>query len=81
MTTQVIGKVKLERTRSNTMTLAYYYAKQAVKEEWQRRGLRPHHIVASQLNQAADDYLSQHQGELVERALAALRAFEEKRKH
>jgi len=62
------------------MVLARYYAKQAVKLEWQRQGLRPHHIVASQLNQAADDYLDQHREELVERALSALRTFEEKRR-
>ena len=39
-----------------TMTLARYYAKQAVKAEWQRRGLKPHHIVASQLSLAADAF-------------------------
>jgi hypothetical protein len=47
-------------TRSNTMVLARYYAKQAVKEEWKRQGLRPHHIAASQLNLAADAYLTAH---------------------
>ena len=63
-----------------TMTLARYYAKQAVKAEWQRRGLKPHHIVASQLSLAADAYLDQHREELVERACAALTTFAQKRK-
>jgi hypothetical protein len=58
-----------------TMTLARYYAKQAVKAEWQRRGLKPHHIVASQLSLAADVYLAQHREELVERACATLSNF------
>ena len=63
-----------------TMTLARYYAKQAVKAEWQRRGLKPHHIVASQLSLAADTYLDQHREELVQRARAALTTFAQKRK-
>jgi hypothetical protein len=42
------------------MTLARYYAKQAVKEQWQRRGVKPHHIVASELSRQADAYLDQH---------------------
>ena len=79
MNAQVIGRVKLERvndrSRSNTMVLARYYAKQAVKEQWRRQGLKPHHIVASQLTLAADAYLNQHREELVERACAALSNF------
>jgi hypothetical protein len=63
-----------------TMTLARYYAKQAVKAEWQRQGLKPHHIVVSQLNRAADDYRDQHREELVERARAALTTFAQKRR-
>ena len=42
------------------MTLARYYAKQAVKAQWQRQGLKPHHVVASELNRQADAYLDQH---------------------
>ena len=84
MNAQVIGRVKLERvndrSRSNTMVLARYYAKQAVQEQWKRQGLKPHHIVASQLNLAADAYLDQHREELVERARAALTTFAQKRK-
>jgi hypothetical protein len=84
MNAQVIGRVKLERvndrSRSNTMVLARYYAKQAVQEQWKRQGLKPHHIVASQLNLAADAYLDQHREELFERACAALRIFDQKRK-
>jgi hypothetical protein len=62
------------------MVLARYYAKQAVKEQWQRQGLRPHQVVASQLNQAADAYLDQHREELVERARAGLTTFAQKRR-
>ena len=84
MNAQVIGRVKLERvndrSRSNTMVLARYYAKQAVQEQWKRQGLKPHHIVASQLNLAADAYLDQHREKLIERACAALRIFDQKRK-
>jgi hypothetical protein len=84
MNAQVIGRVKLkrvnDRSRSNTMVLARYYAKQAVQEQWKRQGLKPHHIVASQLNLAADAYLDQHREELFQRACAALTTFAQKRK-
>jgi hypothetical protein len=56
------------------MTLARYYAKQAVKAEWKRQGLRPHHIVASQLNQEADAYLAAHP-ELLDLATARYQDF------
>jgi hypothetical protein len=59
-----------------TMTLARYYAKQAVKEEWKRRGLKPHHIAASQLNLAADAYLTNHP-ELIALATERYRYFVE----
>jgi hypothetical protein len=79
MNPQVIGRVKLVRvklephpTMGATMTLARYFAKRAIKEQWQRQGLKPHHIAASHLNQAADAYLNQHREELIERACAVL---------
>jgi hypothetical protein len=59
------------------MTLARYYAKQAVKAEWKRQGLKPHHIVASQLNRAADAYLDQHREELIALATERYRSFVE----
>ena len=81
MNAQVIGRVKLERvndrSRSNTMVLARYYAKQAVQEQWKRQGLKPHHIVASQLNLAADAYLDQHREELIALATERYRSFVE----
>jgi hypothetical protein len=80
MNAQVIGRVKLERvndrSRSNTMVLARYYAKQAVKEQWQRLGVKPHHIVASELSRQADAYLDQHP-ELIAFATERHRSFVE----
>ena len=63
-----------------TTVLARYYAKQAVKEQWRRQGLRPHHIAVGQLNGAAEAYLDQHREALVERACAALTTFARNRK-
>jgi hypothetical protein len=73
-------RVLLVREHQSGMGLARYYAKQAVKEEWKRQGLRPHHIVANHLNQAAENYFDQHREKLIARACAALRIFEQKRK-
>jgi hypothetical protein len=42
------------------MCLARYYAKQAVKDEIKRQGLRPHLIAASELNRQAAAYLTNH---------------------
>jgi len=73
-------RVLLVREHQHGEGLARYFAKQAVKEQWKRQGLRPHHIVASQLNQEAQVYFDQHREKLVERACAALRIFDQKRK-
>jgi hypothetical protein len=56
------------------MTLARYYARQAVKAEWRRLGVKPHHIVASELNRQADVYLDQHP-ELIALATARYQDF------
>jgi hypothetical protein len=42
------------------MTLAKYYSKQAVKELWKRQGIKLAHCEASELNQAALVYLTDH---------------------
>ena len=57
---------------ASEMTLALYYAKKAVKEQWRAQGLKPPHIKASELSREADAYLDQHLAELIERACATL---------
>ena len=57
------------------MTLARYYAKQAVKREWLRHGIMLSHVEPNELYQAANVYLSQHREELIERACATLSSF------
>jgi hypothetical protein len=42
------------------MTLARYFARQAVKAQWRAAGLRPQDIETSKLAQAADGYLDNH---------------------
>jgi hypothetical protein len=42
------------------MTLARYYAKQAVKAQWQGQGIKLHHVEASELMRAANGYLNEH---------------------
>jgi hypothetical protein len=76
-----VATIALEASMTGSeMTLARYYAKQAVKEEWKRQGLRPHHIVANHLNQAAENYFDQHREKLIARACAALAIFAQKGK-
>lgn len=42
------------------MTLARYYARKAVKAQYQARGLRWQHIESSELSREADAYLRAH---------------------
>ena len=44
----------------SVMTLARYYAKQAVKRELQAQGVKLVHVEASELSRAANDYLDNH---------------------
>jgi len=67
-------------TPAQTMTLARYYAKQAVKQELRLQGLRPQHIAARLINEAALAYLDQHREELITKACATLTTFEQKRR-
>ena len=71
---------RIPAVTGSEMTLARYYAKQSVKAQWQREGRCWVHVEASELNQAATAYLSQHREELIERACATLRTFEQNRK-
>jgi hypothetical protein len=47
------------------MTLARYYAKQAVKAQWRAAGLKLHDFKASEVNRTAEAYLHQHREELI----------------
>jgi hypothetical protein len=62
------------------MTLARYYAKQAVKAQWRSRGLKPEH-AGNELAQATNAYLDQHLAELIAKACAALEIFAQRAKH
>lgn len=42
------------------MTLARYYARQAVKRELQGQGIKLWHVEASEISRAAIDYLTNH---------------------
>jgi hypothetical protein len=62
------------------MTLARYYAKQAVKAQWLGQGIKLSHVEASEITRAANVHLSQHREELIERACAAIKTFAQQRK-
>jgi hypothetical protein len=61
------------------MTLARYYAKQAIKAEWHKQGLRWQYMDGSQLTHEAKVYLNKHH-ELIDRARAQLLTDAPKRK-
>jgi hypothetical protein len=61
------------------MTLARYYAKQAIKAQWRSQGIRWQYAEASELAHEARTYLSDHP-ELIERACASLERFAQQRK-
>jgi hypothetical protein len=42
------------------VTLARYFAKRAVKDEWRKAGLKPQYLDASELTKAATAYLNDH---------------------
>jgi hypothetical protein len=42
------------------VTLARYFAKRAVKDEWRRQGLKPQYLDASDLTKAATAHLGDH---------------------
>jgi hypothetical protein len=62
------------------ITLARYFAKQAVKAEWHKQGLRWQYLDASELAKAADAYLSEHRDELIDRARSQLSSDAQKSK-
>jgi hypothetical protein len=53
---------------AHTMTLARHYAKQSVKAEYHKRGVRWRDLDARQLRQEANQFLQEHFDELVARA-------------
>jgi hypothetical protein len=63
------------------MTLARYYAKQAVKAQWRAAGLKLQDFKASELNRATEAYLSEHRGELITKAGALLTTLAQRAKH
>ena len=65
------------RVRSTAMVLARYYAKKAVKAEYQAKGIKLHQIESSKLNQQTLAYLDQHREELIAYATARYRCFVE----
>ena len=62
--------------KGSEMTLARYYAKQAVKAQWQRQGIKVHHVKASELFREANAYLDNHP-ELIAYAAERYRSFVE----
>jgi hypothetical protein len=59
------------------MTLARYYAKQAVKAQYQRQGIRWQHTPGSVLHDPTMAYLDRHCEELVALATTSYRSFVE----
>ena len=59
------------------ITLARYYAKQAVKEQWRAAGLKLQDFGASELNRTAETYLHQHREELIALATERYQSFVE----
>jgi hypothetical protein len=70
---QTYHKRDLYSDAAQVMTLARYYAKQAVKAQWLGQGIKLSHVEPSELNRVANAYLSQHREELIERAVQQLR--------
>jgi hypothetical protein len=61
---------------AQVMTLARYYAKQAVKAQWLGQGIKLVHVEASELSRAANVYLDNHP-ELIAFATERYRSFVE----
>jgi hypothetical protein len=51
---------RIPAVTGSEMTLARYYAKQAVKAQWRAAGLKLQDFKTSELAQAANDYLDNH---------------------
>jgi hypothetical protein len=51
---------RIPAVTGSEMTLARYYAKQAVKAQWRAAGLKPQDFETSKLTRAADGYLTNH---------------------
>ena len=62
--------------KGSEITLARYYAKQAVKEQWLAQGLKLQDFQTSEISRAADAYLTTHP-ELIAFATQRYRSFVE----
>jgi hypothetical protein len=62
-----IQRAKLSEEEAKAMTLARYYAKRNVREEWKRRKIKLSHVDPKELSEAARAYLAAHP-ELIEQA-------------
>jgi hypothetical protein len=63
-----VQRKHISEEEAKAMTLARYYAKRNVREEWKRRKIKLSHVDPKELTQAANDYLAEHQAELFEKA-------------
>lgn len=73
---QTYHKRDLYSDAAQVMTLARYYAKQAVKAQWLGQGIKLVHVEANELSRAANVYLSNHP-ELIAFATERYRSFVE----
>jgi hypothetical protein len=73
---QTYHKRDLYSDAAQVMTLARYYAKQAVKAQWLGQGIKLVHVEANELSRAANVYLGNHP-ELIAFATERYRSFVE----
>jgi hypothetical protein len=66
-----VQRPTISEEQAKAITLARYYAKRNVKEEWKRRKIKLSHVDAKDLTKAAIDYLEEHP-ELIEEAKRSL---------
>jgi hypothetical protein len=66
-----VQRPTISEEEAKAMTLARYYAKRNVKEEWRRQKIKLSHVDPKDLTQAADAFLKAHP-ELIEEAKRAL---------
>jgi hypothetical protein len=66
--------------KGSEIILARYYAKRAIKAEWQRAGIKVAYVDGKALNAAAWEYLHEHLDELIRLARAELESDAQKPK-
>jgi hypothetical protein len=57
---QTYHKRDLHSDAAQVMTLARYYAKQAVKAQWLGQGIKLSHVEASEITRKANEYIDDH---------------------